>query len=53
MLQNEPYNFTQKSVSQAWQEKWAGLHQMSFPEHVLEMPEICPDTREALHIIEK
>ncbi len=44
---------TQKSVSQARQQELAGLHQMSFPEHVSEMPEMCPDTRGALHIIEK
>ncbi len=44
---------TQKSVTQARQHELAGLHQMSFPEHVSEMPEMCPYTRGALHIIEK
>ena len=44
--------FTQKSVSQARQQEWAGLHQISVPEHVSEMTEMCPDTRGALNIIE-
>ncbi len=38
---------TQKSVLQALQDEWTGLSQKSFPEHVSEMPEICPDTRRA------
>ena len=45
--------FTPKAGSQARQEEWTGLHQMSFPKHVSEMPEMGPHTRGALHIIEK
>ena len=37
---------------QALQEEWKGQRQMSFPEHVSEIPEMCPDTRGG-HIIEK
>ncbi len=41
---------TLTSVLQALQEEWTGLRQMSFPEHLSEIPEMCPDTRRA-HIL--
>ncbi len=50
----EPYNFyAEISVTGSAGGGWAGVHHTSFPEHVPEMPDMCPDMRRALHIFEK